>query len=264
MRDDWRTVDSAMSAELRSIDKVRLDPTGVPRSRACSTNGKGLLQLETWSPGGLQLAPPTLHRLHAGQLVDAQADCMGGRRLRRCRRATTASFVSPEFPTFDTRSGRAHSRVHDAALSAVRHSGPRCGSRNWHVQRRKRLSPAELMGIRLDLPPLVEQRRIVDLVACGRRSAVHVVNARVRRRRTAYRPRCSILDGFDGIRPAGWRSRRWARGPSWKARPITASAQLRRRGGRLMITQHTAAIGRLELGAETYGSRLCPEGDAPR
>src|SRR5262249_43331688 len=32
------------------------------------------------------------------------------------------------------------------------------------VQRRKRLNPPELLGIEVDLPPLTEQRRIVDLI----------------------------------------------------------------------------------------------------
>ncbi len=77
------------------------------------------------------------------------------------------AFVSPEFPTFTI--DRRHALPEFLGFVVARPSfwSEMLGRSTGTVMRRKRLSPAGLLSIAVDLPPLAEQRRIVDLVlAC--------------------------------------------------------------------------------------------------
>ena len=74
-------------------------------------------------------------------------------------------FVSPEFPTFTL-----DRRALDPSFMRLVCQTPSLweamkNTSTGTVQRRKRVSPSALLSIELDLPPVQEQRRIVNLIA---------------------------------------------------------------------------------------------------
>jgi len=159
MREGWRQVPLGDVARL-DIERVPVVPTESYRIAGVLNAGRGLFERETIR--GDQTNYPVLHRLRAGQLVMRKLTAWEGP-------ITTVSlefdglFVSAEFPTFTLGPELFPEYMalvceRPAFWEAMRDRS--AGS----VQRRKRVNPAELLRIFVDVPPVAEQRRIVDLV----------------------------------------------------------------------------------------------------
>ncbi len=161
MRERWQEVPLSQVACL-SIDRVVPHPGESYRLAGVLNRGHGLLDRGRLL--GEETSYAILHRLHRDQLVMRKLTAWEGTLA-----VVTDQFedfvVSTEFPTFAV----------DGSALLSSYMRLLCGMPNlWEqmrarvkgtVQRRKRLSPTELLGVLILLPPLEEQRRIVDLVA---------------------------------------------------------------------------------------------------
>jgi type I restriction enzyme S subunit len=151
---------------------------------------------------GSDTSYPKLHRLRAGQLVMRKLTAWEGP-ITIVPAAFDGSFVSTEFPTFTLD----ESRLDPNYMRLI------CQLPAFHLEmkmrstgtaeRRKRLNPDGLLAIEVSLPPLQEQRRIVDglrkldtLVSAygAERDAAAVALAAARMRLLASLPTCPLRD----------------------------------------------------------------------
>lgn len=169
MREGWRLVLLGDVARL-DCDRVPVEPESRYDMAGVLNAGQGLFAREPIR--GVETNYPVLHRLHASQLVMRKLTAWEGP-ITVVPSKFEGYFVSTEFPTFSL----------DLAHLDPRFMRLLCGSPSfWEqlrlrstgtVQRRKRVAPRDLLSVPLLLPPLLEQRRIVDLV----RSADGVIAA---------------------------------------------------------------------------------------
>lgn len=160
MRDGWRRLPLGDVAKL-DVERVLVAEGRRYRAAGVLNEGKGLFVRETLSSTDTNYSH--LHRLRAGQLVMRKLTAFEGS-IGIVPAELADHFVSPEFPTFTLEK----SELLPEYMSLI------CKQPSfWHemwlrstgtVQRRKRVNPEALLSIEIDLPPLREQRRIVDLV----------------------------------------------------------------------------------------------------
>jgi hypothetical protein len=159
MRDGWARVRLAEVATL-DIDRVSVDPGKTYRIAGVWNAGQGLFARDEIN--GSQTNYPQLHRLRAGQLVMRKLTAWEGP-ITTVPADFDGFFVSTEFPTYtlgptlDTGFMRLICQL-PGFWEAMRQRS------TGTVQRRKRVNPEQLLNVEIDLPPLAEQRRIVDLM----------------------------------------------------------------------------------------------------
>lgn len=160
MRDGWERLQLGDFAEL-SVDRVKVSDEDTYPMAGVLNEGQGLFWRDELS--GLDTSYKHLHRLHSGRLVMRKLTAFEGS-IAVVEPTFDGAFVSTEFPTFEMDA----SRVYPDFMRMVCQM-----SSFWHemwlrstgtVQRRKRVNPAALLSIYIDVPPMREQRRIVDLV----------------------------------------------------------------------------------------------------
>jgi type I restriction enzyme S subunit len=158
MRDDWRRIRLGEVAAL-DIEKVRVESgRGYPIAGVLNA-GQGLFQRDPIDSSQTNYA--TLHRLRAGQLVMRKLTAWEGP-ITCVPREYDGYLVSAEFPTFTL--GPDLLPTYMSVICQRPEFWESMKDRSTgSVQRRKRVSPSELLAIEIDLPPLAEQRRIVDL-----------------------------------------------------------------------------------------------------
>jgi type I restriction enzyme, S subunit len=160
MSEGWRRVPLRKVATL-DLDRVKVEEQGSYAVAGVFNAGAGLFPREPID--GSSTNYPVLYRLHADQLVMRKLTAWEGP-ITTVENEYDGYFVSPEFPTFTL----------DQRFLAPSYMRLICQTPSfWEamkntstgtVQRRKRVSPSALLSIELDLPPLEEQRRIVNLV----------------------------------------------------------------------------------------------------
>ena len=122
--------------------------------------GKGLFRRENID--GTQTNYAALHRLRTGQLVMRKLTAWEGP-ITCVPRDFDGCFVSAEFPTFTLAPDLLPEFMSLVCQQPVFWEAMK-GRSTGSVQRRKRVSPSELLAIEIDLPSRREQRRITDLI----------------------------------------------------------------------------------------------------
>ena len=182
MREGWRRVRLGEAARL-DIDRVVVRPGDTYSIAGVWNAGQGLFARPEIR--GSETTYPALHRLHAGQLVMRKLTAWEGT-ITTVTPEFDGYVVSPEFPTYTLEAALDPGFMRLICQRKDFWEGLRDASTGT-VQRRKRVNPHRLLEIEIDLPPLAEQRRIVDVAAvieasCGAaQSALH----RAQRLRTA-------------------------------------------------------------------------------
>lgn len=178
MRDGWRRLPLGDVAKL-DVERVLVAEGRSYRAAGVLNEGKGLFVRETLSSTDTNYSH--LHRLRAGQLVMRKLTAFEGS-IGVVPADLVDHFVSPEFPTFTL----------DESELLPEYMALICKQPSfWHemwlrstgtVQRRKRVNPSALLLIEIQLPPIREQRRIIDLIraldACAAVAAREAASAR--------------------------------------------------------------------------------------
>ena len=123
--------------------------------------GKGLFERDRIA--GSNTTYPALHRLRSGQVVMRKLTAWEGP-ITVVPDEFDGFFASPEFPTFTLDRSRIEPDFMRLVCTRAELWGQLRDLSTGSVQRRKRVSPSRLLEVRVDLPPLVVQRRVVDLV----------------------------------------------------------------------------------------------------
>jgi Type I restriction modification DNA specificity domain len=158
MGDGWRRVPLGAVARL-DIDPVRVRPGDSYRIAGVLNAGQGVFGRGTID--GTETNYHSLHRLHEGQLVMRKLTAWEGP-ITTVPPEFDGFFVSPEFPTYTFGSDLDPHFMRLICQRPEFWEAMRLRSTGT-VQRRKRVSPSQLLSVEIDLPPLVEQRRIADL-----------------------------------------------------------------------------------------------------
>lgn len=161
MRDGWRETPIGEIAEL-DIEKVPVVPEVTYRIAGVLNGGQGMLDRGTIV--GAETNYPFLHRLRADQLVMRKLTAWEGP-ITVVPSDFDGAFVSPEFPSFMLDRRRVVPAYLQLYCRLPSFWDRMRASVTGTVQRRKRLNPDQLLSIKMWLPPLAEQRRIVDLIA---------------------------------------------------------------------------------------------------
>lgn len=248
MREGWERV------ALGSVIKKRKDftPVRTDRSYRCAgvqRSGWGLLEREPFD--GSKTTFTKLMRLERDDLVyrtitafEAPSAVVDS--------AHAGLFVSPQtFPVFKIESARllpAYMRLLTTSTSFHESMASRC---TGSVLRRMTLSVGAFESIPIDIPPLIEQRRIVDLI-CAADEAIEAAD-------TFGNVQVAVL-GM--VLDAHWAGRKrsmgevasFRSGPSWSA---TDSSSLAAEGSRPVLTiVNTRPDGTIDLKERTYVSGL--------
>jgi len=160
MHDGWRTVTLGEFTDV-AIERQRVNSdSGYPVAGVLNA-GRGLF--DRGSMLGRETSYPVLHQLRAGRVVMRKLTAWEGT-VAVVPRAFNGFHVSTEFPTF-----RLDERCILIGFMALICQYPPF----WEalkdrstgtVQRRKRVSPSAFLTVPILLPPLADQRRIVDLI----------------------------------------------------------------------------------------------------
>jgi type I restriction enzyme, S subunit len=160
LHDGWATVTVGDVANLH-IERVPVKPGETYKIAGVLNAGQGMLERDPID--GSATNYPVLHRLRANQLVMRKLTAWEGP-ITVVPQDFDGYVVSTEFPTFTL----------DQAVLSPEYMRLVCQRPEfWEqmrdrstgtVQRRKRVNPGQLLQITIDLPPLREQRRIVDLI----------------------------------------------------------------------------------------------------
>lgn len=160
MREGWRRVSLGEVAAL-DIDAVRVEPGRKYPIAGVLSAGQGLFARAPID--GSQTNYPALHRLRSGQIVMRKLTAWEGP-ITCVPPEYEGFFVSTEFPTFTLGPDLLSSYMALACQRPEFWESMKDRS-TGSVQRRKRVSPTELLAIEIDVPSLSEQRRIVDLMS---------------------------------------------------------------------------------------------------
>jgi type I restriction enzyme S subunit len=147
---------------IPALDPEPIRPEVEYQTAGVLSHGKGLFARPMRK--GSEISYSTYYRLHADQLVYSRLFAWEGA-LAVVPHQFDGFFVSQEFPTFDIDFTKAlpsyvallinRAGLWDRLAEVVSGMGGR----------RKRVHPAALLGVSVPVPPLAEQRRIVDVVA---------------------------------------------------------------------------------------------------
>lgn len=143
------------------IDRVAVEADGLYPIAGVFNNGSGLFDREAIR--GTETNYPALHRLRTGQLVMRKLTAFEGA-ITCVTPEFDGYFVSTEFPTYTLD----ELRLEPAYMSLICRWPP-FWQQMWlvstgTVQRRKRVNPDALLSLFIPLPPIEEQRRVVELV----------------------------------------------------------------------------------------------------
>lgn len=158
MRDGWREVRLGEVLAL-DVEPVIVSPSTEYRLAGVYSFGRGLFRRDSLL--GARTSYKQLHRLRKDQLVLSKLKAWEGA-VAVVGEAFDGFVLSPEFPTFSITGD-----LEPAYLSLL------CGEAGfWELLRlesrgvggrRERVHPRRLLDVPVQLPPLAEQRRIVDL-----------------------------------------------------------------------------------------------------
>jgi len=142
-------------------DPTQIEPDVEYQTAGILSHGKGLFARPIRK--GSEISYSTYYRLHADQLVYSRLFAWEGA-LAVVPRQFDGFFVSQEFPTFDIDSAKV---LPSYVALLINRAG--LWERLAEVVtgmggRRKRVHPAALFGVAVPVPPLADQRRIVDLL----------------------------------------------------------------------------------------------------
>jgi len=168
MRDGWTRVSVGDVAHL-DVDRVPVAVGETYRIAGVLNAGQGMLEREPID--GSDTNYPALYRLRADQLVMRKLTAWEGP-ITVVPPSFDGYFVSPEFPTFTLDESLISPGYMRLVCQRPEFWGQMRDRSTGSVQRRKRVSPGQLAQIRFDLPPLPEQRRIIDLIAAAD-TAIH-------------------------------------------------------------------------------------------
>ncbi len=155
------------TVRLGDIASLDLDRVPVVRSReypivGVLNAGQGLFRRETIS--GAETNYAALHRLRAGQLVYRKLTAWEGP-ITTVPPEFDGTYVSTEFPTFTLDTDEVLPAFMSLVSQRPRFWAEMKALSTGTAERRNRLKPADLLDIVIELPPLDEQRRIVDAMA---------------------------------------------------------------------------------------------------
>lgn len=162
MREGWEEVTLGEVAYLDTA-VVDVEPTGRYPIVGVLNRGRGLLQREPIS--GKQTKYKTLNRMRQGQIVYSRLKAFEGA-ITVIPEGMSDTFASAEFPTF-TCGPRLSPEFFklETTLPALWTELQRLST--GMGGRRERVKPADFLTIRILLPPVVEQRRIVNLIGAA-------------------------------------------------------------------------------------------------
>ncbi len=123
--------------------------------------GRGMFGRATLD--GSQTSYKALHLLAAGQLVMSRLKAWEGA-LALVPSHLDGWFVSPEFPTFDIDHEQADEQFLGAVISFEHFWSRLKGASHGIGARRERVNASRLLEQEIDLPPLVEQRRVAKVI----------------------------------------------------------------------------------------------------
>lgn len=186
MPEGWRTVALSEVAEL-DIRRVIVDPSRRYRIAGVLNSGQGLF--ERGEISGAETNYPAFHVLVAGQVVMRKLTAWEGP-VAIVPKVFEGYCVSTEFPTF-TLDRFALLPEYMAIICQHPPFWQSLRDRSTGtVQRRKRVSPKQFLSVPVRLPPVSEQRRIVDLM----RGIDHGLKSTNRLRDASLIVRASLAD----------------------------------------------------------------------
>ncbi len=183
MPSGWSTVRLRNVMRL-DVDSVAVDPATRYRVAGVLNRGRGLFEREPML--GCDTSYKTLNRLRAGQVVMSRLKAWEGS-VAVVPEGMDGCVASPEFPTYTCTA-----ELRPSYMAIV------C-RQEWFAQalqglaqgiggRRERVHADRFLDVEMPLPPIAEQRRIVDLVEAARR-----VQDRYRDQATAARVAADAL-----------------------------------------------------------------------
>jgi type I restriction enzyme S subunit len=160
MSADWRTVRLGVVL-VESRERVPVDRSASYPIAGVKIAGGGLFWRETLP--GSATTYESLYRLREGQLVYRKLTAWEGP-ITAVPPDFDGAYVSSEFPTFTLdRSELLPDYMSLVCQLPSLHDDMKALS-SGTAERRNRLAPADLLKIEIDLPPVIEQRRIVNAV----------------------------------------------------------------------------------------------------
>ena len=160
MRDGWRPAALGTVAAL-DIEKVPVLAGTTYQIAGVLNGGQGMLQREPID--GSDTNYPTLHRLRSRQMVMRKLTAWEGP-ITIVPEEYDGHFVSTEFPTFSLDQQVLLPEFMQLQCQQPQFWDQMRSASTGTVQRRKRVNPSQLLEIEILLPPIKEQRRIVDLI----------------------------------------------------------------------------------------------------
>lgn len=196
MPDGWRTIrlGEVLDLDLRQQSvsaSTKYEMAGV------YSFGRGLFARDVLT--GADTSYAKLNRLAAGQLVMSKLKGWEGA-LAVVPDDFDGMFLSPEFPTFSTRP-ELDARYLRLIVSRASFWTRLADESTGIGGRRERVHPDRLLGIAVDLPALVVQRRVVDLVDAV---DTYVANAQVRAKAARAARNAVISDRLHEPSENGW------------------------------------------------------------
>jgi len=160
MHDAWREVALGEVLTL-DIDAVAVEPNAQYRLAGVFSFGRGLFARDPLR--GAATSYKKLHRLRSGQLVMSKLKAWEGA-LAVVAEEFDGAVLSPEFPTFSI-SGELDARYLFLVCSRPAFWQQLQLESRGMGGRRERVHSRRLLDVVVSLPPLEQQRRIVDLLA---------------------------------------------------------------------------------------------------
>ena len=160
MREVWPTVALSEVARL-DVDRVPVVPGQVYKISGVLNAGQGMLERDAID--GSDTNYSVLHRLRAGQLVMRKLTAWEGP-ITVVPTEFDGHVASPEFPTFSLNEARLLPQYMRLVCQLPEFWDQMRDRSTGTVQRRKRVNPGQLLQVTIALPPLAEQRRIVDML----------------------------------------------------------------------------------------------------
>ncbi len=191
MPDGWRHVLLGEVADL-DIEKIQVTAGSSYPVAGVLNAGKGMLKRDPID--GSDTSYPALHRLRPGQLVMRKLTAWEGP-ITIVPDEYDGYCVSPEFPTFSLDNEFLLSDYMQLVCQQPLFWEQMRSASTGTVQRRKRVNPTQLLAIQISLPPIEEQRRIVDVLA----SVEHTLEAAQRTTIEAHALWRSLADELIGV-----------------------------------------------------------------
>jgi type I restriction enzyme S subunit len=167
MREDQWTVVRLSDVSSLDIERVPVVASEEYHVAGVLNAGQGMLDRGKITGSGTRYS--VLHRLKVDQLVMRRLTAWEGP-ITVVPPQLHGYFASPEFPTFTLRADRILPSYMRIVCQRPETWNQMRARSTGSVQRRKRVSANDLLKVSFPLPPLKEQRRIVDLLSAVDRS----------------------------------------------------------------------------------------------